>query len=131
MNPSKHVLTLLRKAAQDQAVLEKLAGDQSFDHETVGFHAQQAAEKLLKAWLSHLGVNYPKTHQLVALLDLLEAQGKSLPGEFSNLTQLTPFATGFRYDELDSSEVVDRGSWISLLRSLSAFVKSQIGGPTS
>lgn len=48
------VQVLLHKAAQDEAVLETLVADPKFDDETVGFHAQQAVEKLLKAWLSRL-----------------------------------------------------------------------------
>ena len=81
MNLSEHVHTLLHKATQDEAVLAELAVDSKFDDETVGFHAQQAAEKLLKAWLSYLGVNYPKTHRLETLIDLLNASGKSVPLE--------------------------------------------------
>lgn len=47
MKLSEHVRTLLHKAAQDEAVLAELAEDFKFDDETVGFHAQQAGEKLL------------------------------------------------------------------------------------
>ena len=35
------------------------------------FHAQQAAEKYVKALLVNLGTEFPKTHSLAALLDLL------------------------------------------------------------
>lgn len=28
------------------------------------YHCQQAAEKMLKAWLTHRGVGFPKTHDL-------------------------------------------------------------------
>lgn len=131
MNPSKHVQMLLRKAAQDEAVLEELATNPKFEDETVGFHAQQATEKLLKAWLSHLGVNYPKTHRLKVLINLLSVSEKSLPNEFADLTQLTAFATAFRYDDLDSSQPVDRARWLPLVRRLRAFVEAQIGGPAS
>lgn len=40
---------LRRKARQDELILERLLGDADVDDETLGFHAQQAAEKLLKA----------------------------------------------------------------------------------
>lgn len=131
MMPHEHVRTLLHKAAQDEAVLEELVTNPKFENETVGFHAQQAAEKLLKAWLSSLGVDYPKAHRLETLIDLLIANGKCLPDEFADLGQLTPFGTVFRYDDLPLSASVDRGRWLPLVRRLRAFVEAQIGGPAS
>jgi HEPN domain-containing protein len=40
-------------------------------HNQACFHAQQCAEKVLKAWLRHLGTLPPRTHQLSLLLSLL------------------------------------------------------------
>ncbi|MCX7412106.1 MAG: HEPN domain-containing protein [Planctomycetia bacterium] len=51
MPPDQHDV-LLRKARQDELVLERLLGDSDVDDDTLGFHAQQAAEKLLKAALA-------------------------------------------------------------------------------
>jgi hypothetical protein len=65
----QHVALLLAKAAQDEYVLDRLLNDPDVPHEVYGFHAQQAAEKLLKAILSHAGIEYPRTHQLAELLD--------------------------------------------------------------
>ena len=39
--------------------------------ETLCYHAQQAAEKALKAALVHLKIYFPKTHNLRTLLDLI------------------------------------------------------------
>jgi len=50
MPPDRHDV-LLRKARQDELVLERLLSDSDVDDDTLGFHAQQAAEKLLKAAL--------------------------------------------------------------------------------
>jgi HEPN domain-containing protein len=47
---------LLRKARQDELVLERLLDDQEVDDDTLGFHAQQAVEKLLKAVMASRGV---------------------------------------------------------------------------
>ena len=62
---------LLRKARQDELVLERLLDDQEVDDDTLGFHAQQAVEKLLKAVLASRGVEYPRTHNLRVLVELL------------------------------------------------------------
>lgn len=52
MTPAEQARLLLRKAAQDRAVLEKLIDDPVIEATTLGYHAQQAAEKLLKALLA-------------------------------------------------------------------------------
>jgi len=127
MKRREMVRTLLHKAAQDEAVVEALAGDRKFDDETVGFHAQQAVEKLLKAWLSHLSVDYPKVHRLEMFVDLLEANGKTLPEELADVGLLTPFATVFRYDDLPLAASIDRGRLLQMVREIRAFIERQIG----
>ncbi len=94
----KHVEMLLAKAAQDEYVLDRLLPEDEAPLEVFGFHAQQAAEKLLKAVLVAAGANYPRTHRLAELIDLLCAAGVRVPPEFDDLRQLTPFAVEFRYD---------------------------------
>ena len=82
---------LARKAAADEALVHKVLDDPDLADELVGYHCQQAVEKLLKARLVELGgVNYPKTHNLLALVELLEDQGKQLPAELADLDLLTP-----------------------------------------
>jgi hypothetical protein len=69
---------LLHKAAQDEAPLQRLLPHADLDDELIGFHAQQAVEKLLKAWLAHLGVDYPRTHSLGTLVEILGAHDCTL-----------------------------------------------------
>ena len=45
------VLMSIRKAEDDIVLLEKITDDEEISSEIVGFHAQQAIEKLLKALL--------------------------------------------------------------------------------
>ena len=127
MKQRELVQILLHKAAQDEAVLAELLPNPKFDDETVGFHAQQAVEKLLKAWLAHLGVDYPKMHRLETLVDLLAASGAAVPASFSDLGRLTPFGTVFRYDDLPFSGEVGRAGLLRRVRDVRAFVESQIG----
>ena len=47
------------------------------------FHAQQAAEKYLKGFLSFNGVVFPRTHDIEELLDLCA----TIDGRFSDLTR--------------------------------------------
>lgn len=66
--------------------------------ETVGFLAQQACEKFLKACLVLAGVAPGRTHDLEFLMDLAVAAGMNLPVEREDLRQLNPYAVAFRYE---------------------------------
>ena len=64
MTRSDQARLLQRKAAQDLAVLDRLLDDAAIDDETLGYHAQQAAEKLIKALLALHGHDYPRSHNI-------------------------------------------------------------------
>lgn len=115
---------LLRKARQDELVLERLLGDRDVDDDTLGFHAQQAAEKLLKAALATRRLGYPRTHDLGVLIDLLARGGVTLPEALADLDRLTPFGTVFRYDETLSPIGQDRRHWLNWIRALRAVVEA-------
>jgi HEPN domain-containing protein len=64
--------------------------------DTVCFHAQQCAEKYLKALLTAGAIGYPRTHDLVVLLNLaLPASGLKLSVE--SLQPLNRYAVETRY----------------------------------
>ena len=113
---------LMRKAKQDELVLERLLGDQDVDDDTLGFHAQQAAEKLLNAAMAIRGLDYPRTHDLGALIDMLAKGGMTLPEDLVDIDLLTPFGTIFRYDEVVERAGRDRQQWLGWIRSLRSLV---------
>jgi hypothetical protein len=94
-------LRLLAKAAQDEVAISKLIDDPTVPDEIVGFHCQQAAEKLLKAALAEAGVDIRKTHDLAYLVDALGEAGRPVPDSLQGLTALNPFAVELRYGFLD------------------------------
>ena len=96
----EHAELLLRKARQDEIALDKLITDSSLPDEIIGFHAQQAVEKTLKAVLTNCGLYYGRTHNLGELLKLLGSNGFPLPEEFQEMRRLTPFAVDFRYEDI-------------------------------
>ena len=56
------------------------------------FHAQQCAEKALKALLSHLNIPFPRTHSIDVLLDLLQNEGIAVPIKVDEAFMLTQYA---------------------------------------
>ncbi len=87
----------LRKADSDLTALN-LALDAEDALDTACLHAQQAAEKVLKAYLVVYSTEFPYTHNLSKLLILCG----ELDPEFDSLEDeakyLTPFAVELRYD---------------------------------
>jgi HEPN domain-containing protein len=61
------------------------------------FHAQQCAEKYLKALLAARGEVIPRTHDLAALSDLCLRNGVIIPIDQDSLERLTAYAVQVRY----------------------------------
>jgi HEPN domain-containing protein len=93
------VPVLLSKARNDALLLRKISGDREIADEIVGFHAQQTVEKSLKAVLEVRGVDYPYTHDLARLFELLDGSGGA-PGDRDDALALSPWATEFRYGDV-------------------------------
>ncbi|HEX5527332.1 MAG TPA: HEPN domain-containing protein [Solirubrobacterales bacterium] len=58
----------MEKAAGDEIVLRRLSDDDDVPDDVLGFHAQQAVEKMMKAVLALNGVTFERTHNLMYLL---------------------------------------------------------------
>ena len=75
MNKSREISrALLEKARGDHYVLVQMFDDEQAPTWILGFHAQQAIEKSLKAVLSAQSIEYPRTHNLAMLLELLRSR---------------------------------------------------------
>lgn len=124
----KHIERLCAKAAQDEYVLDRLLPDDACPVEVFGFHAQQAAEKLLKAVLVATGAQYPRTHRLAELIDLLRGAGVRVPQGFDELRHLTPFAVEFRYEMTPEEDEapLDKNAVRKALQELRAWVAETI-----
>ena len=103
MNRSpEHARLLLQKARDEANLLTRWVEDATVPAWLMGFHAQQALEKALKAVLADRGFEYPLTHNLGWLLDLVRRQAIEDPPDAAEIPRLTPFGTTFRYvDEPD------------------------------
>lgn len=65
-------------------------------HRLIAYHAQQCAEKYLKAYLVWNRVDFPYTHNIARLLELC-APAKPWADTLSEAEELTPFAITARY----------------------------------
>ncbi|HLP48486.1 MAG TPA: HEPN domain-containing protein [Candidatus Kapabacteria bacterium] len=66
----------------------------SCPYRLIAYHAQQCAEKYLKAWLVFKQIDFPYTHNIRSLLQLCLGEWTA---EIADADQLTPFAVTTRY----------------------------------
>lgn len=88
---------LLRKAASDMVALHAALEAGAFD--AACFHAQQAAEKFLKAFLAHRSVPFPYTHNLAKRLAICADVDSTFGSLLDVAAPLTPYAVELRYDD--------------------------------
>ncbi len=86
----------IERADLDFDTVVRLAGEERF-RDIVAFHAQQAAEKYLKALLTRHQVEFPKTHVIRRLLILLQPVDPALAQALDEATWLSPFGAEIRY----------------------------------
>ena len=99
------------------------------NHDAVCFHAQPCVEKYLKARLIVAGINFPKTHDLVALLALVQkVEPLWLPWKES-LARLTHYAVTVRYPG-ESAERADAAEALKTTRLLRAEIRWNLGVAT-
>ncbi|MFH0809547.1 MAG: HEPN domain-containing protein, partial [Pseudomonadota bacterium] len=87
----------LAKAEQDlQASEVLLSAARPFPYPAC-FHAQQTAEKCLKAALTWHQVEFRKTHAIEELLDLVALADQDLATSLKDAAGLTPYGVDIRY----------------------------------
>jgi HEPN domain-containing protein len=67
------------------------------NYDTTCFHCQQAAEKVLKAFLISRNVTFERVHAMVYLVDLCVAQGRTFNELREKAELLSPYAVEVRY----------------------------------
>jgi hypothetical protein len=113
--PYTQAEVLLIKASEDEAALHGTGNPDA----VLGFHAQQAVEKLLKALISARSVAFELTHNLLRLEKSLRDLGESLPQTPVTLSDLSDFAVEYRYELLfqhASPNIADLQDTVPLIR---------------
>ena len=89
----------LRKANNDLVTARQTLLLEDCPTDTVSFHAQQAIEKSLKALLTFLNIEFPRTHDLILLKTLLsetEYQFENYKREFA---EISGYSVSSRYPD--------------------------------
>ena len=95
----EYIMNWLFRANEDISVLNNLfTSDSKNFASTICFHAHQAVEKFLKAFLIYHDIDFPKTHDLDFLLkECMEIDKAGF--QDINLKSLTDFGVSVRYPD--------------------------------
>ena len=123
LEPGQLAALLARKATEDAVALREFEGNSNIADSILGFHAQQAIEKWLKAVLADKGVDFEYTHDLRRLIELLEEIGINFPFITGEIVMYTEFAVPLRYEDLLDIEPLDRGATVTLVNEVEAWAQ--------
>lgn len=117
----------LFKSEQDLKSAEYLLTSPNKLYDVAIFHAQQCAEKAIKAWLVKNGHPSEKTHNLIYLCQIAMEFDKAFSELLDMVLLLNPYSTLFRYPEGDllPTEKESRQA-IEAARSVFFFIGSKI-----
>lgn len=124
-DPRAEAEVLVRKA-EDDANAMRLLADAEISDEIIGFHAQQAVEKWLKAVLGSRGIKFEYTHDLRRLIAEVTAAVGEFPFDNAQVVALTEHAVPLRYDEILDTEPIDRQATLALVNDVGTWAVAQL-----
>lgn len=128
MNPRDLAKLYLEKAYDDEVAATALVQMAEVADSIVGFHAQQAIEKCLKAVLAIHEVRVRKTHDLASLGAQVLELGIALPPTLDDALELTPYSVLERYPLGGELEALDRQGALELVRQFRDWALSNLDG---
>ena len=127
-NQSEHARRWMEKARSDLLNADNNLASSEVPYDTVCFHCQQAAEKLLKGFLVARGCEYPITHNLFVILEKViefDAAAESLR---QSLALLNPYSVEVRYPgDAWMPSPDDAGEARRAAQEIYDFVRSKLG----
>ena len=117
----------VKKAEADFATARRELGARHLpNYDAVCFHAQQCAEKYLKARLQEADRPFPKTHDLAALLELLLPVDPTLETARPALNVLSSYAVETRYPGESATKEEAREA-LAYCRQIRSVVRQRLG----
>jgi HEPN domain-containing protein len=106
--------------------MRELAGNSEISDEIVGFHAQQAVEKWLKALIAIRGLKLVRVHDIDRLVEILEGDGLEIPANRDRLFALSEYAVPLRYEQLLDAEPLDREATVALVDEVGSWAAAHL-----
>ncbi|HEX5928725.1 MAG TPA: HEPN domain-containing protein [Solirubrobacterales bacterium] len=125
-DPAEVSAILARKAEADATAVREFAANTEIADSIIGFHAQQAVEKWLKAVIANRGEDFEFTHDLHRLVNVAARVGAKLPGDPDAVLVLTQYAVPLRYEDLLDAERLDREATVALVEEVAGWATAQL-----
>ncbi len=90
------------------------------------FHAQQAGEKYIKAYLVWQEIEFPKTHSLEDLFLLAAQKDSAFKKLIEEVSVLTPYAVEIRYGEFEEPLFEDAKKALSIAELIEEFILAKL-----
>jgi HEPN domain-containing protein len=123
---AEYIQNWLFRAKEDISVIESLISvNLEYYTSTICFHAQQAVEKYLKAFLVYHDIDFPRTHDVDYLL--LECQKIDKDIFNIDLKSLSDFAVSLRYpDDFYVPGVNETKEYIEVAKEIQKVIEDKI-----
>ncbi|OGV37058.1 MAG: hypothetical protein A2X48_04405 [Lentisphaerae bacterium GWF2_49_21] len=109
-------LEWIQKAEGDFAsATREIRARKNRNEDSACFHCQQCIEKYLKAMLVEKNIQFPKTHDLGILLDLLLKSSADMEIFRDGMALLTDYAVVFRYPGESATKEQSRESYLKCI----------------
>lgn len=117
----------LKVAEEDLAAARASLKNSDVARRIVAYHAQQSAEKFIKAALVWGQVEFRKRHELAYLRALLRGAAPSLAGSLEFADDLTQYGTAGRYpDDLEPVSAAEARRAVSLATRVRSLVRKHL-----
>lgn len=116
---------LLSRAIDEETLVRTVAENPDIADAIVGFHLQQASEKLIKAVLAAHGMVFARSHDLEYLIGLLAEGRIDAPDDIEEAETLAAWAVEFRY-EGEEPPALDRAGSLTLVEELKVWAEGAI-----
>lgn len=122
-------LEWIKKAEDDWRVAQKVyRARKEPSYDAACFHSQQCAEKYLKSVLYEAGQIFPKTHNLIDLLNQCELLDPALGVLLADVSVLNAFPVDYRYPGKDATKLQAQDA-LKRCRTVRSLIRQSFGLP--
>ena len=115
----------MKKADRDLEVADRELKITDPLTDIICFHAQQSAEKYMKAYLIFLDIEFQKTHDIEDLVAVASKKGPSVL-EFKDIgAELSTFAVEARYPEFEEPSLEDTINAVEIAKKFKNYIKDR------
>jgi len=116
------VSSWIKKADRDLEVSKRELKLSNPYTDIICFHAQQAAEKYMKAYLIWLDIEFQKTHDIEDLVILASKKDSSILELKDSGAELSSFAVEIRYPEFEEPSIEDTITTVKIAEKFKNFI---------